>query len=189
MPSQNESLLLEHFIPTDYKEAPLRFIAGYPNVAQLIILAAITVVVFLSQGEKPSDGLPTANKLFRWEPTFMARLRWIYNAQQILAAADMKVCQHLVVRGSLSFPERELMLKNSTGQRSPVPLVQRRYGPDNPLPRTHSRVERPRARPEQSRVSCFRAAGPSHWHGCGPRHKFPRSCSTILYQSSASKPL
>lgn len=101
MTSHNESLLLQRYIPTGYMKSLLSLVAEHPIIAQLIILAIITVAVCLIQAEKPNNGLFTANKLFQWEPAIMARLRWITNAQDILWAADKKVRQNLIMRSLL----------------------------------------------------------------------------------------
>lgn len=53
------------------------------------ILSTLSLIVFFVKARKPKDdGLLTFNKSFPWEPAFLARLRWIGNAQRILWGAD-----------------------------------------------------------------------------------------------------
>ncbi|KAK7221960.1 hypothetical protein V2G26_009963 [Clonostachys chloroleuca] len=52
----------------------------------IIIYAALSLL----QSSKSNDGLPVANRLFPFEPSFFSRIRWALWAQQIIRDADKK---------------------------------------------------------------------------------------------------
>lgn len=80
---------LEPFHLQRYIQAPFRL--GELLIFVLLTSLVVTGAVCLLQSKTPNDGLPTVNKLFRYEPAIFARFRWIANAQAILRAADKKV--------------------------------------------------------------------------------------------------
>lgn len=122
MVSRNESLAPQHHIPNGYLGAPMSMITEHSIAIQFVIVALITVVLCFFQAEKLNDGLPTANKLFRWEPAFMARLRWINNAKSILWTADQKVHHTRTLKNLFQCPQLSLTLKHRQAQGRPYRL-------------------------------------------------------------------
>jgi hypothetical protein len=88
----------------------------------LLFGVLVSLVVQQKSKAKCDDDLATFNRLFPWEPSYFARLRWITNAQRIIDDADRQVRPYVHSSAFLSLPSRGAHV-NSQAQGRPYRLA------------------------------------------------------------------